>query len=481
MSNTLASELFRDVRPDFFRILAGALARLYIDVLDVLEREASQRNEGMSREEALALASEVIENHPDAACAVEGDEDSAQVASLPVRDRARWVLDRLIATGWLEEQLRADYQRLVFFDSNGAILVDALRRIARPNATLFSDKLVGVCAALANTAALAEQPWEHVQSSIANVQLGLSELRSMRKSVERLMRRQVESQSLADNLRLLFDEYAEQIGRACYAELVRARLPSRLADAQQRARDLLNETDLLHKMQAEVLRREPALDPATAMAQVRNRLEDLARSLEMSLPLADLIDRRTAEFTRRSLARFRYLQEVVGERRGQIKHVFDLVNRHCAGRRLTEVKLEPEMPALSIHDLRLIAGRDSLYEPPRKRLIEENQPIDEDASEDLKRRGRLLMEAALRDSLSVGRANRFVKRLPGGKGARIASSDFPVRNEDDLADVIALLLHAESPDAIYRMEAHQTAEGHEVVPRDTKAGCTMDRFYIVLK
>ena len=81
-------------------------------------------------------------------------------------------------------------------------------------------------------------------------------------------------------------------------------------------------------MQAEVLRREPALAPSTAMAKVRNRLEDLARSLEMSLPLADLIDRRTAEFTRRSLARFRYLQEVVGERRSQIKKVFELVNQN---------------------------------------------------------------------------------------------------------------------------------------------------------
>lgn len=481
MLNTLASELFRDVKPDFIRILAGALARLYIDVLDVLEQEASQRNEGMSREEALALAAEVIENHPDAVFAVEGDEDSAHVASLPIRDRARWILDRLIATGWLEEQLRADYQRLIFFDSNGAIMVDALRRIARPNATLFSDKLVGVCAALANTAALEEQPWEHVQSSIANVQLGLSELRSMRKSVERLMRRQVESQSLADNLRLLYDEYAEQIGRACYAELVRARLPSRLAEAQQRARDLLNETDLLHKMQAEVLRREPSLSPATAMSQVRNRLEDLARSLEMSLPLADLIDRRTAEFTRRSLARFRYLQEVVGERRSQIKQVFDLVNQHCAGQRLNDVNLEPEMPAMLIHDLHLLAGRDSLYEPPRKRLIEENQPIDEDPTEDLKKRGRLLMEAALRDSLSVGRANRFVKQIPGGKGSRIASSELPVASENDLADVIAMLLHAESPEAVYRVEQDQAEEDLDAAPRDAKAGCSMDRFYIVKK
>jgi len=37
----LATQLFREVRPDFFRVLAGPLARLYVDALDALEREAS--------------------------------------------------------------------------------------------------------------------------------------------------------------------------------------------------------------------------------------------------------------------------------------------------------------------------------------------------------------------------------------------------------------------------------------------------------
>ena len=35
----LAAQLFREVRPDFFRVLAGPLARLYVDALDALERE----------------------------------------------------------------------------------------------------------------------------------------------------------------------------------------------------------------------------------------------------------------------------------------------------------------------------------------------------------------------------------------------------------------------------------------------------------
>ena len=47
----LAATLFREVRPDFFRVLSGPLARLYVDALDMLEREASERNQGLDRED----------------------------------------------------------------------------------------------------------------------------------------------------------------------------------------------------------------------------------------------------------------------------------------------------------------------------------------------------------------------------------------------------------------------------------------------
>jgi hypothetical protein len=57
--SALAAHLFREVRPDFFRVLAGPLAHLYVDALDALEREAAQRNQGLDREEALALVEQV--------------------------------------------------------------------------------------------------------------------------------------------------------------------------------------------------------------------------------------------------------------------------------------------------------------------------------------------------------------------------------------------------------------------------------------
>ena len=482
-SPSLAAELFREVRPGFFRILSGVNAPVYVDILEAIEVEACQRNEGMDREEVLAILAEVLGRHPDFEPeAVDGDEiEPVILQGLPLREKARYVLDYFVRAGWLDAETGADWHRVVFFNPHGSTLLGALRKIARPDAAVFTDKLISICAALANQAELIRQPWEHLQTCWDNVQQGLAELRAMRKSIERFIRRQLEAQTLGANLGVVFDQYAEQIGHTCYAELVHSQLAVRLGAAGEQLRGLLEDADLLHKMQAEVLRRNPELDAGGAMSRVRLRLDELGRALESVIPLADLIDNRTAEFTRRSLARFRYLQEVVGERRGQMKELFEKVNRAFAGRRFADLDDGLDMPPPRLPEARLLAGRDSLYEPARRRTIEENAPLADDISEEQRERTRHQMENALRDSLTVNRANRFVARLPGGKGARLASDDFPVRNQDDLADVIAVLLHAESSEAVYRVEVPRLVEDGAEVVRDRRAFCQIERFFVIKK
>lgn len=476
---SLSAELFREVRPEFFRVLSGMNAAVYVDCLDALEQEALQRNEGMSREEAINIIAEVLGNHPD----FKPDEilPEGTIDNLPAREKARCVLDYFARTGWVEAHTGADWHRQIFFDAHGSTLLTAVRKIARPDAAVFTDKLVGVCGALNNAAELARQPWEHMQSCKESTQQGLAELRSMQKGVERYIRRQLDAQTLGQNLSVVFDQYAQHMGHTCYAELVRSQLSSRLGDARERLHELLGDTDLLHKMQAEVLRRDATLDAADAMARVRNQLDDLARGIESVIPLADAIDARTAEFTRRSLARFRYLQEVVGERRGQVKELFEKLNEAFAGRRFSDLEESPEMPALLLPEMRLLAGRDSLYEPPRRRTLEENRPLDDDLTEDQRERTKLQMENALRDSLTVARANRFVERLPGSKGARLDSEEMPIRDEDDLADVIALLLHAESSDANYRIEVPRIVEERDAPEHVRKAACEIEKFFLIKK
>ena len=476
----LALQLFREVRPELFRVLAGPLAHLYVDALDSIECEAAQRSAGLEREEALALVEEVVARYGEVA----GDENDPLALATTARDKARVVLDTLKQAGWIEEPERSDWRRLVFFDANGALLMQTLRKIAFPEAAVFSDKLVNVCATLASPSILSEQPWAQVESCIASLQMGLAELRSMAKSIVRHTKQQLAASTLKENLALLFDQFVERIGRACYAQLVHARLPSKLAEARRSLEELESNADLLTKMQTEVMRRDPSSSPETAMARVRLRVNDLGELLDQVEPLADAIDRRTAEFARRSQARFRYLQETTSENRARVQDFFETLNRLFAGQRVSDLDdLNLEFPALRLHDARLIGGMESLYTPRLRQAAGEIEPL-EDADPRQQDRTLAQLERTLRDSLTVSRANYFVGALPGGRGERVDSLAVlrdHVHNDEDIASLIACLLHARSADARFRVEVPRRETEADTGEFDQKLNYRVERFTLIKK
>lgn len=479
----LSTALFRETRGSgFFRVLSGKNATFYVDVLDALEREASERAEGMAREEVVALVGEVLEHHP-------GFEFDGELGENPemqltgTRDKARLLLEHLLKCHWLEEPPRRDWRRTIHFDAHGATLIAALRKIAWPEAAVFTDKLIAVCGMLADEVEISIRPWQIVENCLSNVRQGLNELWSMQKSVQRFTRRQLEEETLGGNLAVVFDDFSEQMSHACYGELVRSRLPLRLPDAVQRIHiRLMDDAVALVDMQTEVLRRNPGMSAETARAKVHQSLDELVNLVERILPMADEVDRRTADFTRRSLARFRYLQDVTGERRTEVKALFETANRLLAGKRLSIHAGDlPELPALRLPSVKLPAGRDSLYSPPTRRTPLEQEPFEDSTSDADRDEGVRGIERSMRDSLSVQRANKFVQSLPGGKGDRIESRDLSIGGESGLTDLISLLLHSESAEARYRLDIERVAREESAPPMDTLEGFAVERFSIIKK
>jgi hypothetical protein len=478
--SSLSTLLFREVRPDFFRILSGPLARLYVDVLDALECEASRRNQGLDREEALALIQQVVETQ----FISDGNSDDPVNQASTALEKSRLILETLRSAGWVYEEERSDWQRIVHFDSNSILLMQALRKIAAPDAAVFSDKLVNVCTTLANQNLLTEQPWAQIESCTENLKTGLAELRSMQKSIERHTKQQLATTTLKENLSILFDQFAERIGRTCYAQLVHARLPSKLSEARHAVEDMSSNADLLGKMQTEVMRRDSRLSPETAMAHVRLRLNDLEELLNQVEPLADVIDRRTSEFTRRSQARFRYLQETTSENRSQAQTFFEILNRHFAGKKLSDLnQANIGFPALWLHDARIIGGMESLYTPRLRREAGEIEPLaDLDGS--LQDRTLAQLGSNMRESLTVIRANRFVQALPGKSGAHISSTSIlneHIHTEDDIADLIACLLHSRSRDARYEIRPERIDKELDSGEFDDKFEYRIERFMVIKK
>lgn len=483
MPELLSTSLYREVRdPAFFRVLAGKNAPTYVDVLDALDRECTEQPDGLERSEALDIIADVITHHPEYQPDDEEDPPAELPMALPPRDMARRMLDHLARCRWLEEPPRKDWRRRLYFDAHGSTLISALRQIAHPEAAVFTDKITAVCAMLANEPELIERPLQTVDVCLANTRQGLGELRTMQKSVQRLTRRQLEEDTLRGNLALVFEDYAEQIAHGAYAELIRARLPGRLPEAVRRIGErLLDDSASMAEMQTELLRREPALSAETARARVRQRLDDLAHLLDLVQPMADEIDRRTADFTRRSLARFRYLQDVTGERRSEIRGFFQRVNQQLAGKRLSSTWEVAELPALRLPETQLPAGLDTLYAPPTRRVQGEQTALDDEVTDAEREEGLRDMERALRDSLSVRRANAFVEKLPGGKGSRISSANLPLASEADLTELIALLLHAESSEAAYRLETARSREEGTPTGLDALPGARVEPFDLIKK
>lgn len=476
----LSTALFRETRgAGFFRVLAGRNAPFYVDVLNTLESEAADRPDGVSREEVILLMTETLEHHPD----FEFDEADGEQSEGTPREKARLLLEKLLKCHWLDEPPRRDWRRTIHFDAHGATLITALRKIAWPDAAVFTDKLIAVCAMLADETELSERPWQTVENCLSSVREGINELRAMQKSVQRFTRRQLEEETLKGNLETVFDDYSEQMSHACYAELVRARLPLRLPEAVNRiANRLMGQTSTLAEMQTEVLRRHPTMSAETARCTVLNALDELIGLVERVLPMADEIDRRTADFTRRSLSRFRYLQDVTGERRTEIKSVFETINRLMVGKRISHHGSDlPDLPDFRLPAVKLPAGLDSLYSPPVRRASIEQDAFEDTADEGDREAGKAGMGKALRDSLTVQRANTFVKSLAGANGDRIASADLHISGESGFTDLISLLLHAESAEARYRLEPDRLSDEIAIPPLDTLEGCKVERFSIIKK
>ncbi|MBA3560440.1 MAG: hypothetical protein H0W30_17800 [Gemmatimonadaceae bacterium] len=142
------------------------------------------------------------------------------------------VLNKLIASGWLEEPERNDYQRQVFLDPNAEILLDAIRRIAQPDPAQFTGLLRIACNDLANPNAAELFSWEDLRACLTNLEAGVRELKAMSKSVERLTRKQLGASTLERSVTIVYGDFSSEIANKCYRELVRAQLPEKLVQAR---------------------------------------------------------------------------------------------------------------------------------------------------------------------------------------------------------------------------------------------------------
>lgn len=445
--STLSESLFNVVRPDFFRVLASRNSAFYVDALDALERHCAEQPQGLQRDDANRILSSLFASRP-----LDGGDELLPEGLAAPEERARWILIKLVDSGWIEE-VSAGFEKTFRFSSEGAVVLEALRKVARPEAPVYTNKLEAVCDTLLRLDLADRNPWATLETCLANLREGLRELGLLETNIRRLTRKALEGRTLRENLAVFFDRFTAEIGHQSYHKLVRAQLPPRLLQAADRVERLFSDEAMFDKMVAELVAQGGVAAPAAA-ARIRDALDQLARLLREVEPSVERVEQRTSDFTRRSLSRFRYLQEVGSERRHQVRDLFEWVRTRHAGKRivdLEELELPHDFPPLRVIHVSLLGGWDSLYAPRQRLEPAEIEPVPDVPDAAALEESHRELAAALRETLGTWRANEFAARLPGAPGTEISLAAMGLRNDDHVLDLIACLLHAESSDARYRL------------------------------
>lgn len=455
---SLSKQIFQDTPSRFFAVLTWRYGRLYIDALDKIESIQRHRHGvGLTRPELIQVCDDIISGGFDA---IEPSEDGSEDHSHITPPE---MLRQMLQSEWLEEPKRSDYQRVYYLDSRAELLLECLRRMAYPEQVSFTDKLHLVCSRIMDKDAFEEHPLSDLEACTDNLRYGLQELRSMQQGMARLTQRQLKSDSLKENLRVLYDDFSENIGQRAYKSLIDLNIPVRLPLAREQLNLIQSNPTIVAKMELQLQKRRPELTEDEVVSSVQDALSNTANMLESVEPQADAVDRRAADFARRSFARFRYLQEVSSGRRSEVRELFEHINERYAECKITALPEKLDLPSLKIPAVSMLAGADSLFTPRNIRKKGEQHPLDDFYDDDDSIFALEEMSNNINSSLTTIRANRFFRELNVNQDG-LECKDLPTDVEQWLLNTVGLLLHSDTLESEYDITTPRDDSSHDLLP-----------------
>jgi hypothetical protein len=486
-ATALSFRLYSSVGAEFFRPLAKPSAPIYVDCADRLVLEAGEAGR-LTQKETVEIIREVLALHPLSLLAE--DEGAALRDS---RMRAGQFFNRLIASGWLEDQTLGLHERWAVISPGLRPVLRMLHDLAEDQVAelkTFADTLRGLCQTLEEKNVLdphVRTP-DEVRSTITDLtqrlEHAIEQLHAVEKLVSNFEQRQRQSATAADTLHLLYGEFSQGQHMVCYDALRRGGLLTRIETARARLSEH-QEDPLLRDRLAEGLSEHYGFDSRDAYDRAVMSLTRLEMDLSGLKRRAESIDLRMAAFNRLSQQRYRYQTEMRGRRPELIKAYCESINANHSGARFSELANKPADFAPMCLETRFFYGTDSLYKARRMKtpadltfgLSSSERQSEDDVLASWKARQRL--------ALTPQRAARLVAKLLPEKGASTSTEDIQIETADDLLDLLAAVAYEQAP-AFLGKRVRWSVQGQrrhhglepEKVPMDTHAEHRIERFTI---
>jgi hypothetical protein len=483
-ADQLSQRLFASVSADFFRPLVRPSAPVYVDGADRLIQEAGEAGR-LPQTDALAILREVLSQNPQVA--LQEDEGGGLQ---DVRARAGKLYNQLLQVRWIEEQAVSLNERWVVISPSLRPLMRTLRDLAENEVAelkSFADTLRGVCTSLEQRDVLnpyivpAMEMRGTIHDLLQRMESAILQLHGVEKLVHSFERRQRETESGAETLRLFYHDFHEGQHMVCYDVLRGGGLLPRLQRARSRVRDAADDPLVIQHL-ADGIAEYRNLEPNEAWELANIQIQRLERQLAGLRLRAEAIDARVASFNRLSVQRYRYQSELRGRRPDMIKRYCDAINAAHRGAKFNDLRIEPDF-ALATPEVDFFYGIASLARPRRSRspvALELGQTLSaEDEAADLER-----LRQRQKFALTPHRAARLVARMIREHGPGIATDGFTLETPDELLDLMAAAAYNHGMDATsgeeQRWHILSSSRDHslepENIPRDAQAGWRVERF-----
>jgi hypothetical protein len=420
----------------------------------------------LSGEGADALASEPEELYDQD----EGEDDASPGGD--AQEYASWILRRLVDAGWLEREQQADYTEFIILPDYAFTLLEALRTIQEQKPREYTGQLYAAHQLLTNESddfspALAlTQAYENVRQVVR----GLNELnQNIRRYTERVTRDgsarltagsgglttgsagSSAGLSVAELLRLQYDDYAQVLGPAYHALKTSDHISRYRRDIVARLQEWQLESGVVERI-ADEMATQSRRTPAQAADEVGHYMRFVVNQLESLDPLLEEIDRRHAQYLRTSLRHIRY-QLVSAD--GSFKDRLAALSRDIAALLAAGQTWPPgEMPTFQAPRVRQ-PDANSLYTLPRRRAPFAPAPVISpvlDLADVRALRAITLQE--LGQAITPAKIQGFVGQFFNGHKA-IHACDLPpeaFEKEEDLPWLIYTIAYGNHPEVNYELE-----------------------------
>ncbi|AEF82984.1 Wadjet anti-phage system protein JetA family protein [Leadbettera azotonutricia] len=364
----------------------------------------------------------------------ESTEHPAKSPFLNDRALASRFLRKLINAGWLDEEILADYTKVINITPHGRPFLEALAKVDEGLKNEYESHVVAIYSLLC-TDAITDNGHYAVRNAYVHTQALIDSLKVLSQSIKGYYDRistDAAQFGISGILRLQYDEYAPQILDAAYKRL-------KTSDNLSRYRPKILEQvgDLLrNNAWLDTSARKLAVMKAQTQFECKRQLEDMLNEIRDTLnavdPLLREIDHRNSLYSRSSTERIKVLLEPDSTIAGKIAA---LVKEIHVGNKGLYHRL-----AHRLHRIRAFAP-ESLYKRQKKEAPDFMQAVAPADRAALERDKELFMNRLL-NQLGIKRISAWLDEH-GGQERLLSSKDL-VYDEASFVRFIYSVLYADS-------------------------------------